>query len=116
MTYDIESVDIDRLPGQLRDAATGVAQLDDVTQQSAEVVAAAGDPPVDTGQLANSLTVRDGTIAYPVVHASPVHWGWRRDTAVVAARPWLLAAADQARSDVADLGERHIIESLERID
>lgn len=116
MTFDIEHVDIDKLPGQLRQAADGLAQLDPVTQDAAQVVAAAGQVPIDTGDLSRSLNVIDGRITYTAVYASPVHWGWTRDTATVAARPWLLAAADAERETVAEIGERHIIESLGRID
>ena len=116
MTYSVEHVDFDRLPGQLRDAATSMTQLDATVQDSAKVVAAAGQPPVDTGELAGSVVVTDGTISYPTIYASPVHWGWTRDTAVVAARPWLLEAADAERGTVADVGAKHITDSLERID
>ena len=116
MTYNVEHVDFDRLPGQLRDAATSITQLDGTVQDSAKVIAAAGQPPVDTGELAGSVVVNDGQISYPVIHASPVHWGWTRDTAVVSARPWLLEAADAERDTVADIGAKHITESLERID
>lgn len=116
MTYDIEHVDIDRLPSQLRQASDDLAQLDPVTQDAAQVVAAAGDVPIDTGELAHSLVVTDGQITYTAIHASPVHWGWTRDTATVAARPWLLAAADAERETVAEIAEKHIIDSLGRID
>lgn len=115
MTFAFETVDIDRLPAQLRDASSGLAELDGLEDDAAQLIARTASPPRDTGALASSVTVRAGEISSSLVYASPVHWGWTRDSAVVAARPWVVDAANAHRDDVAELGEKHIIDSLERI-
>jgi hypothetical protein len=110
-----------QLRRDLKRAGREVTDLKAVHRDVAELVIAAADVPVRTGQLrralkpvgtAASALVRGGARAVP--YGNPIHWGWARRG--IAPNPFLLDAADRRRGEIEDrylTGLDKIIDKIE---
>ena len=114
----VQTAQLDAAAASLRQLADQLGDPEPIEHDAALLIAQAGRPlaPHRTGALAASTVVRAGSIASQLPYAAPVHWGWRRGGAVVAARPWLLAARDAATADVLDMAAEHVTQLLGRVE
>jgi hypothetical protein len=111
------SSDADQLSSQLVGAGEAIGDVDAVDALAAQAIVDAASPitPRATGALAAATRAIGNEVVNARSYAAPVHWGWSRGSTTVAARPWLVQAAQVAEPQIEDLYETHIDEGLRTI-
>lgn len=120
MTISAEVLGVDHLRTGLRSAADDLGDLDPLTRDLGPLVLGVVDPPRRSGALADTVRADPDSEGVDiiagsgsVVYAGVIHEGWPAHH--IRANPFISRAIEKTEDRIADRGEKHLEDALDRL-